>query len=100
MPDGFHLWAKTSSEAIDMIRHNHITFVSFDHDSGDGDDFIRVANFFEKRALDHTYHQVEWTIHSANPIGRAAIKAAMEQADKFWEIHLEEQDRKYDEMPL
>ena len=87
-PDDYDLWARTCDEAFEMLDTHHITFISFDHDSGEEDfDFIKVAYVLEKLACFNEYHKVEWTIHSANPVGAAAIEAAMKSADRYWALN-------------
>jgi hypothetical protein len=86
-PQGWY-WAHTSTEAILFFQNKLIDEVSFDHDSGDGDDFIRVALWLEEMACFNQYHRVKWNIHSANPVGREALRMALESADRYWNKHL------------
>lgn len=64
-PEGWY-WAKTSAEALLVIRTGRVKEVSFDHDLG-GDDTTRPVILWMSefgRWPERVY------IHSANPVGR------------------------------
>lgn len=65
-PEGWE-WAKTSEEAIFLLRTTpfRIEAVSFDHDLGGDDTSRRVVNWMIENEVwaDHVI------VHSANPIG-------------------------------
>ena len=84
MPQGFDLIARTSAAALRIIEYNVITFISFDHDLGDDDTAYLVAAKIEELAAIGKMPRVGWQIHSANPIGRQRIEAAMLSAERFW----------------
>lgn len=85
MPDGFDLHAKSSLDAISMLYTHKIEHVSFDHDLGGDDTGYAVALFIEiESALGRRLYKT-WAVHSANPVGRGNIKAAMRSADKLLE---------------
>jgi hypothetical protein len=68
MPRGYHLWAKTSEEAIEMISSNEpFGHISFDHDLG-GEDTSRKVVLW----LCETTGKWPSTakVHSMNPIGK------------------------------
>ena len=86
MPEGFTHWAKTADEAIELLRTGEVTEISFDHDlgpetAGTGYD---VAKFIEEQAHLGKSKPVSWRIHSANPVGRTNIEAAMKSAERAW----------------
>lgn len=82
-PEGW-IWVKTSKEAINFIQHNPVTEISFDHDLGEEDTAYDVALYLEEGAILNFTKKVIWHIHSANPIGRKRIEAAMKSAERFW----------------
>jgi hypothetical protein len=85
MPEGFdwHCWG--SGEAFHWIRTGTVTFISFDHDLGeDSLTGYDVAKEIERLASIGMIPTIEWTVHSANPVGRKNIEMAMQQAEKFW----------------
>ena len=88
-PDGW-TWAATSADAIHHIVMTHITGgsldeISFDHDLGGDDTGYIVARMIEKAAVHGIYlGPCVWHVHSANPVGKANIIAAMKSAERFW----------------
>lgn len=111
MPTGYTHWAKTASEAINLIKAADVEHISFDHDLGgdtdnpipplakpptpkseagaDGLTGYDVAKFIEEGAHNGTLPKMTWDIHSANPSGTKMIKLAMESADRFWGMNRE-----------
>lgn len=87
MPEGFTHWARTASEAIDLLRTGTVDEISFDHDLGpeEAGSGYDVAKFIEEQAHLGKLKPMNWHIHSANPVGRANIEAAMKSAEYFWE---------------
>ena len=88
-PDHTWHWVKTSSDAIHEILcsiYAGMVYreISFDHDLGGDDTAYRVATFLEEFAEKGHIARVQWNIHSANPVGRARLQAALTSADKFW----------------
>lgn len=84
-PPGF-LWVKTAQEAISFLKTGQVQLISLDHDlgnelAGTGYD---VALFLEKSAYHNEIPPVKWEIHSANPVGRSNMLAALKKADSFW----------------
>lgn len=85
-PDGWHR-VYTANEAIDLLKTGGVTEISLDHDLGDDQKFgtgYDVAAFIEEGAFFGTMQPVRWTIHSANPVGRQNMQAALESANKMW----------------
>ena len=86
MPEGFDVWIKDPLEAMKRVLHGDVTFISFDHDLGEEQlSGYSVACCIEAAAHSGRIKRMGWAIHSANPVGRDNIKAAMERADYFWE---------------
>jgi len=88
-PDKSWYWAKTSEDAIHAINvgiYSGMVYreISFDHDLGGDDTAYRVATFIEEYAEKGYLARIKWYIHSANPVGRARLHAALTSADKFW----------------
>lgn len=85
-PEGWHR-VYTANEAITLLRAGVVEDISLDHDLGDDQKFgtgYDVASFIEEQAFLGEMNRVRWFIHSANPVGRANMKAALERADDFW----------------
>lgn len=82
-PPGF-LLARTAYVAIQILKKVPITFISFDHDLGEGETGYNVACFIEEGAYNGTIKRMEWAVHSANPVGRANIERAMRSAERAW----------------
>ena len=71
---------------IELLLTGQVTAISFDHDLGE--DMLSgydVAKVIEQLAFEACITRVEWQIHSANPVGRKNIEAAMRNADKYWQ---------------
>ena len=82
-PDSSWTWAKTSQEALALLNSD-CTEISFDHDLGGDDTSMPVARRVEELAFSGEQAPPIWHIHSANPVGRQNLKAALESADRFW----------------
>ena len=84
VPDTSHLgeWviAKSYEEAVTRITElGFPSFVSFDHDLGDGLDGIAVARYLVEMDLDKfgMPDDFDFEVHSANPVGRANIRGLL-----------------------
>jgi hypothetical protein len=93
MPDDFTHWAKTSDEAIELLKTGKVEEISLDHDLGHShhDGFeeektgYTVAKFIEKGAIEGTLPHINWCyVHSQNPVGKENIKMALRNAYKAW----------------
>ena len=82
-PDSDYLVVKTAEEAIYLIENMKVTFISFDHDLGPGLSGHDVAKRIEELVYEGRIQCPKWTVHSANPVGRRNIKAAMESAERL-----------------
>lgn len=83
------VWVKNSIDAWVLIHHavlagDPIKDISFDHDLGGDDTTVEIADFIEELAYYNKVPRIEWHIHSANPVGRRRLKAALDQADAYW----------------
>ena len=90
-PDDTWTWCTTGDLALAHLAHsylstntaNQIEMVSFDHDLGGDNTSIFVAQMIELMA--HGGHKPPaWQIHSANPVGRMNLEAALMSADRLW----------------
>lgn len=88
MPFGFDIHVKSSDEAVALLATNAVTCISLDHDLGDigNGTGYDVACFIERSAYEGTLKQLEVTIHSANPIGRARMEQAIAKARQYWNM--------------
>ena len=82
-PDGW-IWAKTASESIVWLhRREDITHISFDHDLGEGNgDGHGVICIVERMVADGRMKLPCMTAHSANPVGAARIRQAIEAIER------------------
>lgn len=85
-PKGW-FWIKDSNHALRHLKMFSLVIeeISFDHDLGDDDTTVRVADYIEEEAMKDTIPRYKWHIHSANPVGRKRLQAALESANRFWD---------------
>ncbi len=74
----------TAEQAIALINLGDVTFISFDHDLGEGLTGYDVAKFIEEGAHTGSIRPIFYKIHSANPVGRKNIEFAMNSALDAW----------------
>jgi hypothetical protein len=77
------LWAKTSAVAVACLLIGPVSEISFDHDLGGDDTAMPVAKLIEQRSYDGI-RPPKWRVHSANPVGRANLEAALRSADRIY----------------
>lgn len=93
MPDRFNCHARTASEALAVLRTERVVSLSLDHDLGSTtSDGCVVAEAIERGAYFGTLPRINWTVHSANPVGRQRIEAALRRADSYWTSNEKEHD--------
>lgn len=81
------IWAKTSAEAFAVLKahKDRLIEVSFDHDLGDGDDSVAIADMIDEGAQSGEIDRIGWKVHSGNPPGRKRLIQAMQSADRWWD---------------
>jgi hypothetical protein len=81
------LWVKTAPAAIAALETGTVERVSLDHDLGllpeEGCGYD-VAVWIEEAAYMGKIPALDWLIHSANPVGRKRMEAALMKADRYW----------------
>jgi hypothetical protein len=84
------IWVKTAPDAFKVLATGNVGEVSLDHDLGDDplalDGYI-VATWIDEAAQQKRIRRLRWRVHSANPVGRAWMEAALRSADRWWEAH-------------
>lgn len=80
------VWAMTLGEALDLIEDADCDEVSLDHDLGGDDTAMPVAQRIEQRAFDGERAPPKWYVHSANPVGRKNLEAALRSAERCWHL--------------
>lgn len=82
----FNFHARTASEAIAVLRVGVVEKISFDHDLGESmaGSGYDVACWIEKAAYFGYPRIPDWSVHSANSVGRKNINSAMANAEKYW----------------
>lgn len=78
---------RTAKEAIALVETGKVTFISFDHDLGDGMDGIAVANCIERLAVTDKIPPIDYDLHSGNVVGAGNIDRAMKAAWHYWRQH-------------
>ena len=87
-PDGWQL-ATTASEAIALLRQGKIQQLSLDHDLGEPESVVgsgyQVAIWLEEQAYTGNWAVIpdRISIHSANPVGRQNMLAAIDAIDRL-----------------
>ena len=91
MPKGFTHHCVNIHQAINLFQDlksgvfNQVEYISFDHDLGEKQDTgYDLATWIEKKVYLGKMKPPRWSIHSANPVGRKRIKAAMIAANRFY----------------
>jgi hypothetical protein len=84
-PDGTWAVCRTAREALHFLELCDVSVISLDHDLGDGvPTGYDVCKWIEcKVHYDDSYVPPEMKIHSANPVGRKNMKAAIESINRF-----------------
>lgn len=77
-PEGWE-WARTAQEAIALLETGNVEEISLDHDLGEILSGYDVACWIERAVFDKRIRLPIWHVHSANPVGRARIIAALER---------------------
>jgi hypothetical protein len=83
-PDDGQDWviARSSKEAMVLCRGGAPSFISFDHDLGDGDDAMVFAHWLVESDLDlpgFLPAGFSFFVHSQNPVGAANLKGLLER---------------------
>lgn len=88
-PDGYHVWIKDYRSFVEFVKnegkHIPLTYISFDHDLGEGENGYDCAKFLVNWCIDNDYLVPDYAIHSANPVGRENIKSIFESYRKIKE---------------
>lgn len=87
-PPGW-IHARNYQQAIMAIRTGAVDEISFDHDLGEERTGYDVAVFVEQMASQDLIPRMKWGVHSANPVGKIRIQAAMKSADRLWQAWAE-----------
>ncbi len=84
-PEGW-VGVRSAVEACRLLRRQAVTHISLDHDLSEGKPTgYLVARFIESQAYRGRLRPLEWSIHSANPVGAARMVLALQGASRFWE---------------
>ena len=74
---------RTAHQAIRLIESGVVARISFDHDLGTELTGYDVAKLVERLVAEGKIAMPRWHVHSANPVGRSNIEAAMRSAERF-----------------
>lgn len=86
MPEGYDVHVKTAQEAINLLKSGRVCMISLDHDLGDEsvETGYTVARYIEQAAHEGTLGFVAVNLHTANPVGRRNMEAAIRNAQRAW----------------
>lgn len=84
MPPDFDIWLRNADAAIRTLRTGGVTHMSLDHDLGEEKTGYDIAKFIEEAAYKKLLAPMTVVVHSANPVGRKNIMAALKRAELFW----------------
>lgn len=84
-PNEHWVWVKNYKDAVSTIKDLGVSHISFDHDLGEEMTGYDIAKIIEELASNNAIGRISWEIHSANPVGAANIRMAMESAERFWD---------------
>ncbi len=74
---------KNYTEFVTFIEGNQLpTFISFDHDLGEGKSGYDCAKFLVEYCMDHKVGLPEFAVHSQNPVGKENIQRLLENYRK------------------
>ena len=77
---------RTAEEAFHWRVTGQVMRISFDHDLGTELTGYDVANRIEQWVAEGRIPMPRWEVHSANPVGRRNIEAAMRSAERFLSV--------------
>jgi Cyclic-phosphate processing Receiver domain len=83
-PDESWVWAKSSAEALAIIRKEMPEQIHWDFDLGGTDTVRPVLRYIEEMAIRGLAAPPMTFVHSQNPVGRDEIAASMMQAFRYW----------------
>jgi hypothetical protein len=77
-PDGWHR-TFTAPETIELLKTEQVTHLSLDHDLGppEAGTGYDVVCWIEQMVIEKAFNPPIMTIHSANPVGRQKMQAAI-----------------------
>jgi hypothetical protein len=81
------VWVKTAPAAIEALKTGSVEHISLDHDLGllpeEGSGY-EVAVWIEEVAYLKSIPKLTWYVHSANPVGKKRMEAALRNADQYF----------------
>lgn len=74
---------RNAEEALSLLATGKVERISFDHDLAAELTGYDVANQIEEWVAEGRIPLPRWEVHSANPVGRMNIEAAMRSAERW-----------------
>jgi len=85
MPKGFDHHCKDAQSCMDLIDTGVVTFISFDYDLGENSATgYAVACHIASLAYNDLIGEIQYEVHSMNPVGDENIKRVMRNANEYW----------------
>lgn len=69
--------ARNYNSAIELLENGDVTYLSLDHDLGEEKTGYDIASWIERKVYMEGFIPPVIQIHSANPVGRKNIEAAI-----------------------
>lgn len=91
----FDIHVLKGDHCIQLINADLVTYISFDHDLGEGLSGYDVAKHIEQRAY-KGHEPPPYAIHSGNSVGRENIQKAMERAFSLYQEWVESNQEELD----
>jgi hypothetical protein len=88
MPTGFDLHVKTGEALTELLRHDHVSHMSLDHDLGQPTTGYDVMNTLERLVMTEPHvvgRPVYILVHSMNPAGALAMTKVANRLYDWWE---------------
>lgn len=78
------LIARSTEEALEIMKEYEISYLSLDHDLGGNDTSMRFLKILTEDIWDGISEPPGYYVHSANPVGRDNLISFMESWKKIW----------------
>jgi hypothetical protein len=86
-PADWDVMVLTAPEAMARLASGVVSAISLDHDLGPAEAGTGYdgACGIEEAAHEGVIPRLDWRLHTDNPVGRERMRAALVNADRFWE---------------
>jgi len=87
LPADWDVMVQTAPEAIARLASGVVSAISLDHDLGpvEAGTGYDVARWIEEAAYGGVLPRLAWSLHTDDPVGRERMRAALVNADRYWD---------------